>query len=152
MQDSCPLPPLPPPLRVVRLLGCLFPLAALAVFGIAWVATQFFTRPLSSLDSTRLMVIGFNLTALGLACVSAVGTYRARTRQSDSQLPRRPFPLTSWQSRLRVIAVVAALSTGTLIVAVVLPPTAVAFVFVLPICNLVAMGVITATLWMNRER
>ncbi len=144
MQESRDLPP---PLRVVGILGLLFPLAGLAVWGFAFVA-RWFSFPRSSLDSMRVDVIVVNLTALGLACVSAVGTYHARFRQSR----RGPFPLNSWQRRLRVIALVAVLSTCTLVLAVVLPPTAVAFVVVLPICNLVALGVIAATLGMITGR
>ncbi len=144
MKNSRDLPPL---LRVVSILGLLIPLAGLAIYGVAFVARGF-SFPQSPLGSVRLGVIATSSMALSLACTSAVGTYRARFRQPG----RRPFPLNSWQSRLRVIAVVAVLSSCTLVLAVGLPPTAVAFVYVLPISNLVALGVIVATLGMNLGR
>jgi hypothetical protein len=105
-------------------------------FGlVAW-----FSSSQSTLDSVRVGVITTNLIVLSFTCTSTVVIYRARFRYPD----RGPFLLDSWQ--MRVIALVAALSICTLVLAVVLPPTAVAFVYVFPICNLVALGVIIATL------
>ena len=135
MRDSDHLPPL---MNFVSIVGCLFILVALAVSGLGLVA--WFSSSQSSLDSVRVFVITSNLFVLSFTCTSTVVIYRARVRQPD----RGPFLLDSWQ--MRVIAVLAALSICTLVLAVVLPSTAVAFVIVLPIWNLAAFGVIIVTL------
>jgi hypothetical protein len=131
---------LPPLLRVVLILGLLFPLAGLALAGFAVVVR--FSSHQWPLDSNRVQLIMVNLIILGLACVSAVANYRTRFRPPD----RGPFPLHSWQSRMRFIAVVAALPICSLVLAVVIPPTALAFVIVFPIGGLGALGMLVAML------
>jgi hypothetical protein len=137
MQDSGRLPQ---PLRVVSILAFVFPFAGLAYSSFALVA--WWSSSQAPLDSVRVGVISFNLIVLSLDCSSAIVIYRARLHQPD----RGPFLLNSWQRRMRVIAVVAALSICTLVLAVVLPLTALAFMYVLPIYNLVALGVLIVTL------
>ena len=138
MYDAHRLPPL---LRVVRILGLLFPLAGLALAGFAVVVR--FSSGQWPLDySNRGPLILANLTILGVACLSAVANYRTRFRPPD----RGPFRLRSWQSRMRVIAVIAALPICSLVLAVVIPPTALAFVIVFPIGVLGGLGMLVVML------
>ena len=117
---------LPPLLCVVSLLGLLFLLAAFALGVFGLVTNHLSSSPSFPQSSIRVQDIAGNLGLLGLACTFAVQTYSTRFRLPD----RGAFPLSSWQSRTRVIAVVAALSICSLVLAVVIPPTAGAFVIV----------------------
>jgi hypothetical protein len=130
----------PPFLRVVRILGLLFPLAGLALAGFAVVVR--FSSGQWPLDPYRGPLILVNLNILGLACVSAVANYQTRFRPPGIG----PFPLHSWQSRMRFIAVVAALPICSLVLAVVIPPTALVFVIVFPIGGLGALGMLVVML------
>ncbi|HEV8194673.1 MAG TPA: hypothetical protein VGP82_24740 [Ktedonobacterales bacterium] len=117
-------PRLPPLLQVAVILGLLllFAAAVLGIFApIVWVfaliASQSSASPPWYLDPIRLFVIALNLGALGVACNFAVNTYSRRFRRPD----RGPFPLDSWQSQVRVIALLAALPLGALVVVLILP-------------------------------
>jgi hypothetical protein len=131
---------LPPLLRVVSILGWLFFLAAIALSGFAFV-TNLSSYPQSLI---RVQAIAINLLRLGVACISAVDIYSTRFRQPD----RRPSPLSSWPSQLWFIAVVAALSICSLVLAVVSLPTAGSFAFVFPIWML-ALVLLAVTLVVN---
>ncbi len=142
MYDAHRLPPL---LRVVRILALVFPLAGLALAGFAVVVR--FSSGQWPLDPDRGPLIMANLTILGVACASAVANYRTRFRLPD----RGPFPLHSWQSRMRVIAVVAALPICSLVLAIAIPPTALAFVIVFPIGVLGGLGMLVVMLATTSE-
>src|SRR5262249_202650 len=98
----------------------------------------------------RLYVIAANLGAVGAACFFAVTTYSRRFRRPD----RGPFPLDSWQSQVRVIALLAALPLVAIVVVLILP-----LGLVLPLCwpadflpigtGLVAWGgLVAACVWL----
>ncbi len=136
---------LPPPLRVARILGLLFPLAG-CVAPIALVLTKLF--PQWTNDVVRVMVIALNLGMLSGACSLALRTYSTRFRQPD----RGPFPLASWQSQVRAIVLAAAPTICALVLAVVIPPTARAFEIVFPL-SIIGAGVLLAVvLSVNGER
>lgn len=121
---------LPPFLRVVWVLGLLFPLTALAVLVVGFI-TYWSSIPLLTLtmNDSRVTPIGLNLTMLGLACSAVINTYIKRSRQPD----REAFPLDSWQRQARAIALLAALPLCGLTLAAVIPPNQAAFVVVYPI-------------------
>jgi hypothetical protein len=116
---------LPPLLRVASLLGLLFSLTSLNVL-IEVLFTGLSSVPHWSADAIRRLVIALNLGMLGGAWSFVVNTYSIRFRRSEGG----PFPLDSWQSQVRAIVVVAALPIGALALAVVIPPTALAWVVV----------------------
>jgi hypothetical protein len=142
MRDFRPLPPL---LRVARILGLLVPLAGF-VAPIALVLTKLF--PQWTNDVVRVMVIALNLGLLSGACSLALRTYSTRFRQPD----RGPFPLASWQSQVRAIVLAAAPTICALVLAVVISPTARAFEIVFPL-SIIGAGVFLAVvLSVNGER
>jgi heme/copper-type cytochrome/quinol oxidase subunit 1 len=108
---------LPPLLRVASILGLLFALASLALIaelGVSLV-TSF---PQSPADSNRVFgLVALNVGMLSGACSTAVNTYSMRFRRPD----RGPFPLSSWQSQVRAIVLLAALPLCALALAVFAP-------------------------------
>jgi hypothetical protein len=126
---------LPPLLRVASLLGLLFYLTALALL-INYLVTGLYAHR----DPSRVPIIALNLLWLGSACSFAVNGYSTRFRRSD----RGPFPLDSWQSQVRAIALLSALPLCGIALALVIPPTSLAFVVVFPISLLAAVVVIAA--------
>ncbi len=115
---------LPLLLQVAVILGLMLLLAGAAVAAVApivFVLALVASISSASLpwysDPIRLFVIAVNLGALGVACFFAVNTYSRRFRRPD----RRPFPLDSWQSQVRVIALLAALPLGAIVVVPFLP-------------------------------
>jgi hypothetical protein len=129
-------PRLPPPLRVVNLLGLLCLLASFLLFAHLFVT---FLAALSP-DSWRVLMIAINLLILSGTCFTVVRSYRVRSAQSD----RGPFPLHSWQSQVRAIGLWTALPLCALALAVVIPPTADAFGMVFPASMLAAVVLVTA--------
>jgi peptidoglycan/LPS O-acetylase OafA/YrhL len=108
-------------LRVVGILGLLFPLASLVIL-LAMVVLFITGGDVSRqrlANDPRLIVSVVNLNMLGLACGFAVNRYRTRFRQPN----RRPFPLDSWQSQARTIALLAALPLCAIALAAVISPT-----------------------------
>jgi heme/copper-type cytochrome/quinol oxidase subunit 1 len=87
------------------------------VWVFALIASESSASPPWYIDPIRLFIIAANLGALSGACVFAVTTYSRRFRRPD----RRPFPLDSWQSQVRVIALLAALPLGAIVVVLILP-------------------------------
>ncbi|MGZ3602489.1 MAG: hypothetical protein ACXWQ5_23320 [Ktedonobacterales bacterium] len=118
-------PHMPPILRVATILGVLSLLTALALLQFPLlVKLPFF--PWRSVDASRVESIALNLIVLGLGSTSVLATYNIRFLQPD----RRPFPLSSWQSQLRGIALVAVLPICGIVLALFIPPTSVAFAIV----------------------
>ena len=115
---------LPSLLQVAFIVGLLL-LLTTAVVGfitpVVWVfaliASESSASPPWYIDPIRLFIIAANLGAVGGACFFAVTTYSRRFRRPD----RRPFPLDSWQSQVRVIALLAALPLGAIVVVLILP-------------------------------
>ncbi len=116
---------LPPLLRVASLVGLLLALTSLNLL-VEVLFASLSPVPHWSADAIRRLVIALNLGMLGGACSFAVNTYSIRFRGSG----RGPFPLDSWQSQVRAIVLVAALPICALALAVVIPPTARAWVVV----------------------
>jgi hypothetical protein len=133
---------LPPLLRVASILGLLFPLASIVVL-LGLVSTILPSFPQLPGDAFRVLTIGLNLVLLGGACTVAVNTYNTRFRRSD----RGPFPLDSWQSQVRAIVGVAALPICALVLAVVIPPTSLAWVVVFLISLMAAFVLLAAHLY-----
>jgi hypothetical protein len=110
---------LPPLLRVVSLLGLLFPLASLALLVPVLVTSlRSFPQVLPEVDRevvSREVVIALILGLLGMTCTFAVNTYSTRFRRPD----RGPLALGSWQSRVRAIVLVVALLVFALALALV---------------------------------
>ena len=134
---------LTPLLRVASVLGLLFSCVSLA----ALVACMggFFTSqsfPQWTVKASRVVVIAGNLGMVGGACSFAVYSYTTRFRELDGG----PFPLDSWQSQARAIGVMAALPICALVLAVAIPPTALAFEVVFPISILGALALLAATI------
>jgi hypothetical protein len=116
-------------LRVVGILGLLLALAALVMFLallVSFIAGGDVSRQGLGNDP-RLLVTALNLCMLSLACSFAVNGYRTSFRQPN----RRPFPLDSWQSQARAIALLAALPFCAIALAAVISPTQDAAVLIL---------------------
>ncbi len=141
---------LPPLLRVASLLGLLFPLAALALL-IPLLVTSLRSFPQSysqvPLDFHHRGIIGLNLGLLGGACSVAVNAYSTRFRRPD----RGPFLLSSWQSQVRAIVLLAALPSCALALALFIPPTPPALFLVnlldIAISVLGAIVLLVASIW-----
>jgi hypothetical protein len=140
-------PRLPMLLRVAFILGLLFPLASIALLIVAIILfiealiTGLSAVPLHSpADGIRLVVIAANLGMVSGACSFAVNTYSLRFRRSGTG----PFPLTSWQSQVRAILLLAALPISALVLAAFIPSTSLAFFIVLLISLLGACVLIVA--------
>src|SRR5690348_774478 len=134
---------LPPLLRVASLLGLLLPLASLVVLIAGLITSRSSVPALWSADADRLLVIGLNLVMLGGACSFAVNTYSTRFRRPDSGA----FPLASWQSQVLAIVGVAALPICALALAVVIPPTSLAWGGVFLISLIAAVVLLAANLY-----
>lgn len=116
---------LPPFLRMLRVVAVLLLLAGSALF-IAVLATVVLSSSQSPLDASRLLLnvlLGANLGLVGWACASVVTIYRLRFHQPGSG----PFPLSSWQSQGRMLALLAALPLSALVLALILPLASPAF-------------------------
>ncbi|MGZ3585224.1 MAG: hypothetical protein ACXVCT_20975 [Ktedonobacterales bacterium] len=135
---------LPPLLRVVDIFGLLFVVAGLALLGFTSLSSS---HP-SFLDANRVQAIFMNLIILSLACTFTLQTYRTRLSQPD----RGPLHLSSWQSQLRFIALVAALPIGALVFAFVIPQTAGAFTLIFPISIVGEVVVFVASIAMIDRR
>ena len=143
---------LPPLLRLASLLGLLFPLAALALllpllFSGLWSFPWFPQVPSDFGRRGIMAIIAFNLVLLGGACTNVVNTYSMRFRQPD----RGPFPLSSWQSQVRAIVLLAALPSCALALALFIPPTPPALFLVnlldIAISVLGAIVLLVASIW-----
>ena len=130
---------LPPLLRVTGILGLL-----LALTSVGLLACVFLTS-LSSFSNWPLKttVIAMNLGMLGATCSFAVQAYSMRFRQPGRGL----FPLDSWQSQLRALALVAALPLSALAWAVFIPLTQPGYGNVYLICTLAALVLLGANMW-----
>jgi hypothetical protein len=101
---------LPPVLRVASILGLLFPLASIVLL-VSVLVTALPSFPQSPPDFVAGRgLIGLNLGLLGGACTFAVTTYSTRFLWPDV----RPFPLSSLQSQLWAMVLLAALPTYVL--------------------------------------
>lgn len=107
---------LPPLLRVASVLGLLCALASITMLVSALI-TSYRSFPQSPPDFTRELVIGLDVGMLGGACSFAVTAYSGRFRRPD----RGSFLLSSWQSQLSAILLVAALPSCALALALVAP-------------------------------
>jgi hypothetical protein len=130
---------LPPLLRVSGILGLLLALTSVGLL------TQAFLTSLSTFPNwpLRTSVIGMNLGMLGAACSVVVQAYSRRFRQPG----RGPFPLNSWLSQLRALALVAALPLCALAWAVFIPSTQPGYGNVYLICTLAALVLLGVYLW-----
>ena len=144
-------PRLPPLLQVACILGLLLLFAAIAVaffapivFVFALIASQSSASPPWYFDPIRLFVIALNLGALGVACFFAVNSYSRRFRRPD----QGPFPLDSWQSQVRVIALLAALPLDALVVVLILPLGWPADFLAIGITVLAAVVLLAAYVWL----
>jgi hypothetical protein len=130
---------LPPLLRLASIVGLLFYLAALALLTDS-VSMFLLSFPHAHQDSSPLFIITPNLLWLGSACSFAVNGYSTRFRRSD----RGPFPLGSWQSQVRAIALLSALPLCGIVLALIIPSTSLAFMVVFLISLLAGFVVIVA--------
>jgi len=114
---------LPPLLRVVDITQWLLLLMTLAVF-VSYMRTSWSILAPRSFSPhvpvffLRDPLIGFNLILLNGACTFVLSTYSLRFRQPD----RRTFPLSSWQSQMRALALLAFLPLCGLMLAFIIPP------------------------------
>lgn len=115
---------LPPLVRAATVVGMLAWAAAILVgmLGLTMlVYPQYFPQPSyqpSFRDGLRLLLLGGNLGLFGLACILVVVIYGARFYQPDGG----SYPLSSWQSQLRVIAFLGGWPAGAVVVVLLLPP------------------------------
>ncbi len=119
---------LPPFLRVVWVVGLLFPVASfllLILLNLYWSPFH-----VSQANFGHTVGIVLNLAMLGWACSVVAGAYNARLRQPGR---RRQIPLDSWQRQALAIALLAALPLCAIILAAVIPPNQIAFMVVFPI-------------------
>ena len=142
---------LPPLLQVAVILGLMLLVAGIAVAGFApivfvfaLIASQSSASPPWYLDPIRLFVIALNLVVVAFACFFAVISYSRRFRRPD----RGPFPLDSWQSQVRVIALLAALPLGALVVVLVLPLGWPADFLAIGITLLAVVALLAAYVWL----
>src|SRR5258708_14397815 len=125
---------LPPLLRGASILGLLSPLASLALL-IPLLVTSLPSFPRTPPDFGRRGIMALNLVLLGGAYSTVVNTYSTRFRQPD----RGPFPLSSWQSQVRAIALGAALPSCALALALVAPLIPLPLAFVLWVVTVVSL-------------
>ena len=116
---------LPPFLGMLRFVAVLLLIAGsgLCVLEIAKGLLVYPQWPPDASQSLHTVLIATNLGLVGWACASVVTTYRLRFRQPD----RTPYPLNSWQSQVRMVALLAALPTSALVLALILPLASPAF-------------------------
>lgn len=140
---------LPPLLRVVDIVALLLALAALPLLGIA-VATNLPFLPSAhpvSLDGgihgMHFLLLGANVALLSIACSQVVDIYGLRFRQPAGG----PFPLSSWRSQLRVVALLGALPLGALMLLLILPPGFPAFYLLFAASLLGAVVVFLTWAW-----
>jgi uncharacterized membrane-anchored protein len=138
-------PRLPMLLRVAFILGLLFPLASIALLIEALISRLSAVSPHWSADVERLGLIAVNLGMVSGACSFTVNTYSLRFRRSDTG----PFPLTSWQSQVRAILLLAALPISALVLAAFISPTSLAFIIVFPISLLGACVLLVAYFYLS---
>lgn len=112
---------LPPFLRVVSVLGLLFPLTALVLGGASLMAfsTSLASSTQPPMDILRISAIGMNLGLLGGACTVVLLAYATRLRQAG----RGARPLPSWRSQALTLGLLAALPLCAIVLAVVIPAT-----------------------------
>lgn len=139
-----------PLLRVVSILGVLFPLASmillvpLVIQGLSTISQLMDPStsthvPQLSVNFFRMLVIGMNLGILSGACTFVISAYSTRFRRPDGG----PFLLDSWRSQVRVIALLAALPLCAIILALVTPQTLpLAFVLIFPACAISVFAVL----------
>jgi hypothetical protein len=119
---------LPPFLRILSVLGLLFAMIPLIVF-IALFIVSLANRLSVNLvnlppfrlglpNDAQLSIIAVNILLIGLACSAVVNTYAKRFRQPS----QGPFPLTTWRSQARAIALMGALPLCAIILALVISP------------------------------
>lgn len=132
---------LPPLLRVLMMLGFLFPLASLVLVCISWLSYQ--SHP--SVELSRLYVIALNLGILGGACTLVVGAYGKRFNQPvlHVRMPRLNA-LNSWPGQLRAIGLLGALPLSAIILAAIIPPEVTAFEIVFPLSIVAAFVLLGA--------
>ncbi|MGZ3599950.1 MAG: hypothetical protein ACXWQR_09105 [Ktedonobacterales bacterium] len=118
---------MPPLLRVASILALLFYLVSGGLLGpllmrglstFSQMMSQS-TVPQMPVDFLRVLVIGGNLSMLGLACTFALIAYNTRLRWPDT----RPLLLDSWQSQVRAIVLPSALPLCAITLALVTPQT-----------------------------
>jgi ABC-type multidrug transport system permease subunit len=145
-------PRLPLLLRVAFIVGLLLPLASLALLIEALIllieahiTSLSAIPPHWSADEESLGLIGVNLGMVSGACSFTVNTYSLRFRRSGTG----PFPLTSWQSQVRAILLLAALPISALVLAAFIPSTSLAFIVVLLVSLLGASVLIVAHVYLS---
>lgn len=133
---------LPPLLRVVSIVALLFWLAAFGLLvSLLIVSSPPFSR--WPAETPRLLAVALNLLALSWACSCVVAIYRLRFRLPGNE----PFPLSSWQRQLWVLALLAALPLCGTVLALVVPLTASAFFLPLGITIFAMFGTLRAYPW-----
>ena len=139
---------LPPLLRVVSLLQVLCGLAGFVVLLamlIPPVISNLSSAPPQS-PNLRLLFVGVDLFFLSMACLSTVSPYTERFRWPDGV----PFPLDSWQSQVRALAVRAVLPLGALVLMLVVPPGAPIYFLASVLSVLAAIANVVALAWATR--
>ena len=119
-------PRLPPFLRVVSVVALLLSISSLVLF-VAPFLTLWSPFHLAFLpqtpDTYRVDVIAANDIVLSLVCGALLNTYTRRFRQPD----QAPFPLSSWRSQARWLALMGTLPLCAIILAVVISPAVTLF-------------------------
>lgn len=124
-----------------------FFLVSIALMELPMVMILLFSSHPSG-GAIRLGIIAIDLGILGLGCASALKIYRTRFHQPD----RAPYPFSSWQSRLRAIALAAALPICAFILAVIIPPTSRAFEIVFPISLIGGVALLVVCMVVSTSR
>lgn len=144
---------LPPLVRAATVVGMLAWAAGIIVgmrLGLTMlVYPQYFPpsyQP-SFRDGLRLLLLGGNLGLLGLACILVVVIYGARFYQPDDG----PYPLSSWQSQLRVIALLGGWPTGAVVLMLLLPPAIPVLLAIMAPSLLEAVVAVVAWVWTIRH-
>jgi hypothetical protein len=134
-------------LRILSIMGLVLSVSGLGLLAtVLTVDLQSWSQPpppAGGFVLLRLIVVGENLGLLGSACLHVVNIYCLRFRQPY----RGTFPLSSWQSQVRVIALLAALPLSALALALVLPPVFPAFLLALAVSVLAPGALFAATVW-----
>ncbi|HEX5159857.1 MAG TPA: hypothetical protein VFW17_21795 [Ktedonobacterales bacterium] len=109
---------LPLHLRVLGIVGFLLPVASL-IWMVPVTVTNWSAPAQLPSEVYRVVALGMNLSLLGLASVLVVRVYCLRFREPGD---RKTFPLSSWQSQVRLMTLLGALPLCGLVVALILPP------------------------------
>ncbi len=134
---------LPPLLRVVSILGLLFPVTTIVLLGSLLVARLLYF-PQAPVDVNRVLGIVLNLNTLGGTCSLVVHIYSMRFRHPDSG----SFPLSTWQSQAQTLALLASLPLCALVLTLVIPSDLPAYFLVIALTTLLAaIVVLVAYLW-----